>query len=90
MRKGKCKFLKEDESGCGWKYKLFWNEVAKVDDGKGNSSCRIRWKVGLAVGEYKVRRTWKDYFGDLHNMGTQEYDDWSGDESEKVKKLKGY
>ena len=46
-----------------------------MDDGKGNSSCRIRWKVGLAVGEYKVRRTWKDYFGDLHNMGTQEYDD---------------
>ena len=41
--------------------------------GKGGELQQNKgWKSGMAQGEDEVRRIWKDYFGDLYNINTQE------------------
>ena len=53
--------------------KSFWKEVSNAKGGNMESCSRIKDGNGrLAQGEGKVQKIWKEYFGDLYNIVTQE------------------
>ena len=49
--------------------KLFWKEVSEAN-GELQQNKGWNWEVGTGRGE--VRKIWKNYFEDLHNIDTQE------------------
>ena len=62
--------MNEDVNG---NRKLFWKELNNAKGGKVENCTRIKDGNGrLAQGEDEVRKTWKENFEGLYNIGTQE------------------
>ena len=54
--------------------KFFWKEVGKVDDGNVENCNIIKDRTeSLAVGEIDVRKIQNEYFEDMYNVDTEEW-----------------